>query len=123
MFEQFQNQNFLNLETFRKNGEGVKTPVWFVLEGEKIYVRTIDNSWKVKRIRRNPQVRLVPSDVRGTPVAGSTWQTAQAHLISDSREAARINDLFNKKYGLQKRMFDLMGVARKSTYATIEIRA
>lgn len=122
MFQQFQNQNFLNLETFRKNGEGVKTPVWFVLEGEKIYVRTINDSWKVKRIRRNPQVRLVPSDARGTPVAGSSWQTAQARLIDDPREAARINHLFNKKYGLQKRFFDLMGLARKSTYATIEIR-
>lgn len=121
MFEQFQNQNFLNLETFRKNGEGVKTPVWFVLEGEKIYVRTIDASWKVKRIRRNPQVRLVPSDARGTPAG--TWEAAQAHLIDDPHEAARINDLFNKKYGLQKRVFDLMGIARKSTYATIEIRA
>lgn len=36
----FENQQFMNLETFRKNGEGVKTPVWFVLDNNIIYVRT-----------------------------------------------------------------------------------
>lgn len=36
----FENQQFMNLETFRKNGEGVKTPVWFVLDNNIIYVRS-----------------------------------------------------------------------------------
>lgn len=26
----FENQAYMNLETYRKNGEGVKTPVWMV---------------------------------------------------------------------------------------------
>lgn len=37
--EQFKNQNYINLETFRKSGEGVKTPVWFVQERDSLYVR------------------------------------------------------------------------------------
>jgi hypothetical protein len=28
-------QQYLNIETFRKNGQGVKTPVWFVEDGDK----------------------------------------------------------------------------------------
>lgn len=40
LLQQFENQQFLNLETFRKNGIGVKTPVWFVQDGETLYVRT-----------------------------------------------------------------------------------
>ncbi len=32
----FDHQQYLNLETFRKNGAGVKTPVWFVEDGGTI---------------------------------------------------------------------------------------
>ncbi len=44
------------------NGTGVVTPVW-----GKLYVWTGADSWKVKRIRNNGRVRLVPSDARGNP--------------------------------------------------------
>ena len=36
--DQFANQNYLSLETFKKNGDGVKTPVWFVLDRGVFYV-------------------------------------------------------------------------------------
>jgi len=49
----FTSQQYLNLETFRKNGAAVKTPVWFVQDGDAIFVRTLANSGKVKRIRNN----------------------------------------------------------------------
>jgi PPOX class probable F420-dependent enzyme len=58
--KQFTKQSYLNLETFRKNGEGVRTPVWFWEDGGVLYVRTEDGSGKVKRARRNPQVRVTP---------------------------------------------------------------
>jgi PPOX class probable F420-dependent enzyme len=50
-FDQLTQQQYINLETFRKNGVGVKTSVWFVQDGDTIYVRTVANSGKVKRIR------------------------------------------------------------------------
>ena len=49
----FTSQQYLNLETFRKNGAAVKTPVWFVQDGDATFVRTLANSGKVKRIRNN----------------------------------------------------------------------
>jgi PPOX class probable F420-dependent enzyme len=52
--QQFEKQQYLNLETFRKNGDGVKTPIWFVQAGEKLYVRTGGESGKVKRIHNHP---------------------------------------------------------------------
>jgi uncharacterized protein len=61
----FENQQYLNLETFRRNGKGVPTPVWFVEAGGKLYVRTIANSGKIKRIRNNEQTRIAPCDSRG----------------------------------------------------------
>ncbi|HAE59309.1 MAG TPA: PPOX class F420-dependent oxidoreductase, partial [Anaerolineae bacterium] len=50
-FPTFQNQQYLSIETFRKNGQGVKTPVWFVQDGEVLYIWTQTDSGKAKRVR------------------------------------------------------------------------
>lgn len=60
-FAAFAGQRYLSLETFKKSGQGVKTPVWFAAEPSveldsnnvKLYVYTIGVSGKVKRIRNN----------------------------------------------------------------------
>ena len=57
-FVGFAGQKYLNLETFKKNGDGVKTPVWFAADpsasldsdAAKIYAYTIGVSGKVKRV-------------------------------------------------------------------------
>ena len=116
---QFQNQAFLNLKTFRKDGTGVNTPVWFIEDGEHFYIRTVADSWKVKRIRANSQVRVVPCKAQGEPVGA--WVLASAQQINNPTREQEINKLFNRKYGLQKRMFDLMGKLRQHKMATLEI--
>ena len=74
--ETFSRQQYLNLETFRKSGVGVRTPVWFVQDGETIYVRTIANSGKVKRIRNKGLVNIAPCKVDGALLGD--WQPASA---------------------------------------------
>ena len=115
---QFENQSYLNLETFRKSGAGVQTPVWFVEDGGVLYVRTILNSGKVKRIRNNSQVRVVPSGGRGEP--RGEWVQARA-VLADASRAETVNQLMKRKYGVQKSMFDLLGRFNKSDYATLAI--
>jgi hypothetical protein len=115
---QFDGQKYLNLETFRKSGVGVKTPVWFVEQEGVLYVRTIDNSGKVKRIRNNGRVRIVPCKSRGEPLG--EWLEASAQLV-DSDKAEQVNRLLKRKYGLMKSMFDLMGRSSKAEPATIAI--
>ncbi|PYR40301.1 MAG: PPOX class F420-dependent oxidoreductase, partial [Acidobacteria bacterium] len=61
----FVGQKYVSIETFKKNGQGVKTPVWFVLHDNAFYVYTEADSWKVKRIRNNARVRVAPCGVRG----------------------------------------------------------
>ena len=56
---------YIALETFRRNGQGVVTPVWQVPDGDMLYVWTDAASWKTKRIRANSHVRLCRSDARG----------------------------------------------------------
>ena len=63
---QFAKKQYLNLETFRKNGDGVKTPVWFAQEGESLYVMTIPTSGKAKRIRRLARRSSVVNRNHGT---------------------------------------------------------
>ena len=114
--EQFQKQKYLNLETFRRNGESMKTPVWFVQEGDTIYVQTMANSGKVKRIRNNGGVNVTPCKMDGTPTG--TWVPADAREISNAEIAKKVNHMLDKKYGLMKKMF-AMNAARQGRQDTI----
>jgi PPOX class probable F420-dependent enzyme len=93
--EQFNHQNYFNLETFRKNGIGVKTPVWFAQRGKSFYVVTFAGSGKMKRIRNNNQVRIAPCKGNGDLVG--EWVEARAQVIHDPQHARDANDLLNKK--------------------------
>src|SRR5262249_38406544 len=55
---QFANKKYLNLESYRRNGQGVRTPLWFVEDDGALYFYTVAHSYKVKRIRNNPRVRV-----------------------------------------------------------------
>jgi uncharacterized protein len=99
-FAVFEGQKYLSLETFRKNGEGVRTPVWFAAEtagGEAalLYIYTIGETGKVKRIRNNPRVRIAPCDMRGN-VTGE-FVAARAEILSGDA-AAHGTKLLNRKY-------------------------
>ena len=56
---------YINLESFKKDGNGVKTPVWCAPLDGHIVVFTEGEAYKVKRVRRNPKVRVAECDVRG----------------------------------------------------------
>lgn len=116
----FKNHSYLNLETFRKSGVGVQTPVWFVEDQGVLYVRTIDGSGKVKRIRRNGQVRVAPCDARGGLLGN--WYAAEARLVSDQATIERVDRLLDRKYGLQRKLFNLFGRMQKAGPATIAIQ-
>ena len=62
---QFNDAKYINMETFKKNGTSVSTPVWFVTENGYIFVVTRSGTGKVRRVRNNPKVRIVPSGFRG----------------------------------------------------------
>lgn len=118
LLAQYKGQKYLNLETFRKSGAGVKTPVWFVEQDGVLYVRTIADSGKVKRIRNNSRVRIAPCKSNGEPLG--EWGEARAELV-DEDKAEEINTQLKRKYGLVKSMFDLMGRSSKAAPATIAI--
>lgn len=115
----FNRQSYLNLETFRKTGQGVPTPVWFVEHNGKLYVRSGAASGKIKRLRHTQRVRIAPCSANGT-LTGE-WIEAQARVIADTATEERISQLKQKKYGLQKMLFDVLARIGRRPWATIEI--
>ena len=101
---QFSNRKYLNLVTYRGSGAAVPTPLWFVEEGGVLYVRTPAKSGKVKRLRNNPRVRVVPSDGRGNPKGA--WIDARARIVGGA-QAERANRLVHRKYGWRKKLVEL----------------
>jgi len=95
---QFVGRRYLSIETFKRDGQGVKTPVWFVEVDDGLYVWTSPVSGKVKRIRNNPNVRVASCSVTGK--TNGPWVDANAQLVP-SAQVAHITGLFRKKYGLQ----------------------
>jgi PPOX class probable F420-dependent enzyme len=116
---QFSNQKYVNLETFKKSGQAVRTPLWFVEADGVLYMRTPAASAKVRRIRNNPQVRVVPSDARGNPLG--LWLDGEARLI-DAENAEWVNDLIKRKYGLLKRLIDIRSRLKGTKAVVIAVR-
>ena len=117
---QFDGKSFLNLETFRRNGLGVKTPVWFTQDGQTFYVRTVAGSGKIKRVRNNGTVRIVPCEANGTPTG--EWAAAHAVEVTDDATARLVAGLLEEKYGAaQVRSFAATTALRGDKYAVLKI--
>jgi len=120
MYRKFSHQQYLNLETFRKTGAGVKTPVWFVQDQEIIYVRTSANSGKVKRIHNNPCVNIAPCKMDGTLVGD--WLPALAGEVNDEVTARKVDQLLGKKYGILKKLFSKAAECFNMEYTILKLK-
>lgn len=126
---QFAKAKYLNLETFRKNGAGVRTPVWFAQgtsagggapEEVVFYVYSEADAGKVKRIRNKSNVRIVPCSMRGK-VRGA-WVDGRARICGEA-EAAHGQRLLRHKYGWMKIVGDFFSrlIGHKQTVIEIAL--
>jgi PPOX class probable F420-dependent enzyme len=119
-FDQLTDQHYLNIETFRKNGVSVRTPVWFVKEGDTLFVRTAANSGKVKRIRSTGQVNVAPCKMDGS-VLGE-WLPAEARELTGDDIVRKVDRLLDRKYGLMKKVFGLASALQRTRYTVLEVK-
>ena len=56
---------YVSLVSFKRDGTPVATPLWFVVDGDRLLAITDAHSAKVKRIRRNPDVTLAACRASG----------------------------------------------------------
>lgn len=109
----------MSLTTFRRTGQPVATPVWFALADDKLYVITQPTTGKVKRIRQNAQVEVAPCTRTGQLLTSPC--EAMAVILTDVRQIETAKQELNRKYGLPKRLFDLILRVQHVERAYIEI--
>jgi len=76
----------------RKSGTTISVPVWFVLEGVKLYLLPVqgsDTQW-YRNVLQNPSIRI---DARG---AEAEFQGAP---ITDDKAVKSVVEMFREKYG------------------------
>src|SRR5437016_3165982 len=78
---------FVLLTTFRKNGVGVPTAMWFAHEEGKLYMVTGHTSGKIKRIHTNGRVLLAPCDLMGN-ILGPQIEAYARELPADQHPHA-----------------------------------
>lgn len=88
---------YLLLITYRKNGTPVPTPVWVARDEDELVVFTAPEAGKVKRIRRNAEVRVALCDMRGNPKGEEV--PARARIL-DAEATHRTMKLIMRKYWL-----------------------
>ena len=95
VLEPLAREKYVLLTTFRRDGTGVGTPIHVAVEGDRAYFRTWDTTWKLKRIRNNPEVQVTPSTFRGRPT-GPGFRARARILVGE--ESARAGALISRKH-------------------------
>jgi PPOX class probable F420-dependent enzyme len=123
--EILRNQNYIVLTTFKKNGKGVTTPIWFVFDRDKILFCTREKFRKTRRIRNNPNVEIAPANARmfapsDYTITGKTIKGVARLIMGEEAEAA--NRLLRKKYGFKYNFFNfLQGAYMRSKLLFYEV--
>ncbi|MGD0469005.1 MAG: nitroreductase/quinone reductase family protein [Terriglobales bacterium] len=76
----------------RKSGQTISIPVWFVLEGEKLYLLPVqgsDTQW-YKNVLKNPSIKI---DAQGVAA------TFRALPVTSAKPVKSVVEKFREKYG------------------------
>ena len=87
ILESLGHQRTVLLETRRRDGRWVGTPVSLVVVAGHAYFRSYDAAGKVKRLRNFPEVKVAPSTVRGRATGPSVPGTARLLDAAESGTA------------------------------------
>jgi hypothetical protein len=105
-------ERYVSITTFRKDGSPASTPVWVVSDDpHRLLIATGAGTWKVRRIRRDPHVRVTGCSARGK-VHGEGVEGI-AHLVDEEPLVRRLQ---YEKYGWRKRLLEgFYGLALRIT--------
>ena len=116
--ETFEKAKYINIQTYKKTGQPISTPVWFIIKDNKIFFRTSHNSGKIKRIRNNNNVKFALCDIRGK-IKGE-WYEGIAKIENDSDNSILFQ--INKKYGLSSRLMKIFYKIKKIDIVILSIK-
>jgi PPOX class probable F420-dependent enzyme len=93
---------YLSVTSFKRDGTGVATPLWFVSDGERLFALTDLHSGKVKRMRRDPDVLVAPCGPSGKLRAEPL--PARAEVLTGTEDMERVQRLLIERYKLTYRV-------------------
>jgi deazaflavin-dependent oxidoreductase (nitroreductase family) len=90
----------------RKSGRTISNPVWFVVEGDKLYLLPVqgsDTQW-YKNVLKNPRVRIDAGGAKGE---------FELTRFTDSKQVESVVEKFRGKYGAKdvKKYYSKLDVA------------
>ncbi len=112
--EEIKSEKYISLETYRKNGNPVRTPVWFFIKDSLVYVVTRDQTGKAKRLRNNLQVKFALCTIKGK-VTGE-WIAGTATSLDESQTKTAVKER-DKKYGFIAKIAKFMSKSKGELFA------
>ena len=116
-------ERYVSLVSFRRNGNGVPTPIWVAAYDGKLYAVTNGTSVKMRRLKANDRIRLAACDGRGK-VRGE-WAEGHGRRIDDAALTRRAQQALESKYGWQatllKFLSTLFGRAKRRAFIEMTI--
>jgi len=109
---------YVSLETYRKSGAAVRTPVWITADAGKLYCWTLTDTGKVRRIRANAVVRLAKCDAAGA--LEGDWVAARARILSSPASLNAQLERLRAKYGWKYLAYRLISRLRRAETVAIE---
>jgi PPOX class probable F420-dependent enzyme len=120
-FEQLAAERYVSLVTFRRNGNGVATPLWIAGDQGKLYAFTDGTSAKMKRLGVTDRIRIAACNASGA-VKGE-YAEGRAHRVDSPAIVERAMSALSRKYGWQLALLNLFSrlFGRIGRRAIIEI--
>ena len=114
-FDQFIDQKYLSLETYKRDNTPIQTPVWFVTDKGQFYITTKETTGKVKRLRNNQNARIAVCSMKGD--IKSDWVDVGLEKIPQESDVEKIVKLRKKKYGFSARLISMFTSQKGKTVA------
>ena len=114
-FDQFIDQKYLSLETYKRDSTPIQTAVWFVTENDQLYITTKETTGKVKRLRNNQNARIAVCSMKGD--IKSDWVDVGLEKIPEESDVEKIVKLRKKKYGFSARLISMFTSQKGKTVA------
>ena len=99
----FAEVQYINLETFKKDGTKVTTPVWVAQQNNTLVVTTGKNAGKVKRIRNNGKAVIYTTNQSGSKRLSEELEVKGSILIDEELKTEAVN-ILKKKYGMMAKI-------------------
>ena len=116
--DEIQEEKYISLETYKKDDQAVRTPVWFIIKDNAIIIVTRDQTGKIKRLRNNQRVKLAVCSIKGKILG--PWMPGTAEILDKAKTADAVR-LRGKKYGFLAKIASVFS-GTKGDFVAISVK-